>query len=63
MYTSVKLKKLISDVGQFLILPALRMMMDFGVFDAVPFEGSISTGDLAAAVKLDATIMSVTDRT
>lgn len=39
------------------------MMMDFGVFDAVPLEGSISTGDLAAAVKLDATILSTTGPT
>ena len=39
------------------------MMLDFGVFDAVPLEGSVSTEDLAAAVKLEATIMSATDHT
>ena len=34
------------------------MMLDFGVFDAVPLGGSIHIQDLAAAVKLDATILS-----
>ncbi|KAL9037588.1 MAG: hypothetical protein Q9180_003637 [Flavoplaca navasiana] len=42
----------------FQILPALNMISDFGVFDAVPLDGSISTEDLAAAVQLDATILS-----
>ncbi|KAK3988693.1 O-methyltransferase [Cladorrhinum sp. PSN332] len=42
----------------FQILPALNLLMDFGVFDAVPFpEGSISVEDLAVKVKLNATIL------
>lgn len=40
------------------MLPALNVLSDFGVFDAVPLGGSISLEDLAAAVKLDATILS-----
>ncbi|RYP42280.1 hypothetical protein DL767_000444 [Monosporascus sp. MG133] len=32
----------------FQILPALNAMLEFGVFDAVPLEGSISTDELAA---------------
>ena len=34
------------------------MMLDFGVFDAVPLGESIYVEDLAAAVKLDAIILS-----
>lgn len=36
----------------------MNMLSDFGIFDAVPLDGSISIEDLAAAVKLDATILS-----
>ncbi|RYP17995.1 hypothetical protein DL765_004214 [Monosporascus sp. GIB2] len=42
----------------FQILPALNMMSNFGVFDAVPLGRSISIEDLAAAVQLDAGILS-----
>lgn len=35
------------------------MMSDFGVFDAVPLEGSIHIKDLAAAVKLETAILSM----
>ncbi len=36
----------------------MNTLLDFGVFDAVPLSGSISVEDLAAAVKLDAGILS-----
>lgn len=36
----------------------MKMLSDFGVFDAVPLDGSIHIDDLAAAVKLDSTILS-----
>ena len=43
--------------GQFQILPAMNMLSDFGVFDAVPLGGSLSTEEIATAVKLDAAIL------
>ncbi|CAJ2508716.1 Uu.00g137420.m01.CDS01 [Anthostomella pinea] len=49
---------LMSQSYPFQLLPALNVLMEFGVFDAVPLEGDTSTKDLAAAVKLDATILS-----
>jgi hypothetical protein len=36
----------------------LNTLLDWGVFDAVPFEGSVSIENLAATVKLDAGILS-----
>ncbi len=39
-------------------MPAMNMLCDFGVFDAVPLTGTIAIHDLAAAVKLDAAILS-----
>ncbi|KAI0172761.1 O-methyltransferase [Hypoxylon sp. FL1284] len=41
----------------FQVLPALNVMMDFGIFDAVPLEGGISLEDLAVAVKLESAIL------
>lgn len=43
--------------SQFQILPAIKVLADFHVFDAVPLEGSITVNDLAAAVKLNATFL------
>ncbi|CEJ81074.1 hypothetical protein VHEMI01224 [[Torrubiella] hemipterigena] len=41
----------------FQMLPAIKVLADFRVFDVVPLEGSITVNELAAAVKLDATFL------
>ncbi|KAK0728822.1 O-methyltransferase [Lasiosphaeria miniovina] len=51
------LDALLFQARPFQILPALNMLLDFGVFDAVPVGGSVSLEDLSAAVKLDASIL------
>ncbi|EDU47091.1 O-methyltransferase [Pyrenophora tritici-repentis] len=41
----------------FQILPAVNVLIEHGVFDAVPPEGKMSIEDIASKVKLDATIL------
>ncbi|KAJ8124216.1 hypothetical protein ONZ43_g9 [Nemania bipapillata] len=42
----------------FQLLPALNVLLEFGVFDAVPIRGGVSVQDIASAVKLDRSILS-----
>ncbi|KAI1824146.1 O-methyltransferase [Xylaria intraflava] len=42
----------------FQLLPALNVLLEFGVFDAVPVQGSVSIQSIASAVKLDHSILS-----
>ncbi|KAI0111116.1 O-methyltransferase [Nemania sp. FL0031] len=41
----------------FQILPALNVLLEFGVFEAVPTKGSTSIQNIASAVKLDQSVL------
>lgn len=45
---------LLTSGTQFQILPTLNVLIEHGVFDAVPLQSSITIDNLATAVKLDA---------
>ncbi|MCJ1439482.1 hypothetical protein MMC27_008876 [Xylographa pallens] len=51
------LDALLFHARPFQILPALNVLMSHGVFDVMPLRGSIAIDDVAAAVKLDAAIL------
>ncbi|KAF2121669.1 O-methyltransferase [Lophiotrema nucula] len=51
------LDSLLFHARPFQILPALNVLIEHGVFDAVPVHGDASIDDLASKVKLDAAIL------